>query len=235
MWHAGLMSDAAVALETAEEILDDRGIPKFDGLRSDVLANLGAMSGFCGVNDRREGIKRRVDALQIRKSKVENTPGDQLTRLDHIRYINTESDLAFGYLQEEHLDRVECIAKRCFCEYKTWGNEEEIPFEYAKYYYLMSFVLASQSSSAKALESSEHGLSLICKAAGAEHGMTLLWKFGLANLHYLNKDLQKALALHKEILDVRKKACGEFNGFTLESYSTYGALLHEDGKSDQAE
>lgn len=235
MWHAGLISDGVMALETAEEILDDRGVPKFDGLRSDILANLGAISGFCGVSDRREGIERRHNALHIRKEKFESTPKDQLTRLDHVRYINAESDLAFGYLQEERLDEVERIMERCLREYKSWGDEEEIPFEYAKYYYLMSFVLASQSISGQALSSSEHGLSLISKAAGAEHGMTLLWKFGLANLHCLCQNLPKALDLHKEILDVRKKVCGEFNGFTLESYSMYGALLHEDGKSNEAE
>lgn len=100
----------------------------------------------------------------------------------------------------------------------------------------MSFVLASQASSTEeALGSGEHGLSLMSKAAGEEHGMAQLWKFGLANLYYHNNNLQQALALNKQILDVRKRICGEFNGFTLESYSTYEALLHLDGRSDEAE
>lgn len=235
MWHAGLMSDGAKALETAEEILDERGIPKFNALRSDILANLGALSGFSGVSDRRESMKRRSNALDIRKRKFEKTPENQLTRLDHVRYINAESDLAFGYLQEERLDEVKHIMERCLREYQTWGDEDEIPFEYAKYHYLMSFVFASQSLPAKALESGEHALCLVSKAAGAEHGMTQLWKFGLANLYYHSQNLPQALTLNKEILDARKRTCGEFNGFTLESYSTYGALLHHNGRSEEAE
>ena len=235
MWHAGLMNDGAEALGTAEEILDDRGASTTEGLRSDILANLGALSGFSGVSERRESMKRREKALRIRETKIEETSETRLTREDYIRRMNSESDLAFGYLQEERFDDIKHIIERCLRAYRSWGDEDEWPFEYAKYYYLRSFVLASESSYTEALQDSKHALSLISKAAGAQHGMTQLWKFGLANLHYHNKDLQQALTLNKEVLDVRKNICGDFNNFTLESYSTYGALLYYNGRENEAE
>ncbi|KAL8897522.1 MAG: hypothetical protein Q9207_007174 [Kuettlingeria erythrocarpa] len=67
MWHAGLVDNGSEALQTAENILDDRGVEEINPLRSDILANLGAASRFSGASQRKESMNRRVEALKIRR------------------------------------------------------------------------------------------------------------------------------------------------------------------------
>ena len=234
MWHAGLVDDGSEALETAEHILDERGVREVDPLRGDILGNLGILSGFAGVSQRREGMERRLKALKIRKEVYDGIPDKKITQDDRARLYIAESDVAYGYLQEEEFDKVEEIMERCLTQYKTWGSEDEIPYEYAKYYYLISFVRASQGSIEDAVRESRRGVELVTKSAGAEHSVTQLWKFSLANLLYHSGDMSESLRINEDVLATRRRACGEFNAFTLESYSTCGALLLLNGNAEKA-
>ena len=85
MWHAGLVDDGSEALETAEHILDEREVGEIDPLRGDVLGNLGIPSSFAGVSQRKEGMDRRLEALQIRIEVYEDVPKKKVTRNDEIR------------------------------------------------------------------------------------------------------------------------------------------------------
>ncbi|MCJ1398272.1 hypothetical protein MMC11_001469 [Xylographa trunciseda] len=211
MWHAGLADDGSEALETAEHILDERGVREIDPLRGDILGNLGILSGFAGVSQRREGMERRLEALKIRKEVHDDIPEKKITQDDRTRLYIAESDVAWGYPQEENFDEVEEIMERCLTQYETWGNEDEIPYEYAK-----------------------RGVELVTKSAGAEHSVTQLWKFSLANLLYHSGDIVESLRINEDILAIRMQVCGEFNAFTLETYSTCGALLLLEGKAEKA-
>ena len=234
MWHAGLVPDGSEALETAERILDERGVREIDPLRGDILGNLGILSGFAGVSERKEGMERRLEALKIRKEVYEDIPEKKITQDDHTRLYIAESDVAYGYIQEEEFEKVEEIMERCLTQYKSWDTEENIPYEYAKYYYTMSLVRASQGSINEALDFSRRGVGLVTKSAGKEHSVTQLWKFSFANLVFHSGDVAESLHINEEVLSVRRKTCGEFNAFTLESYSTCGALLLRERKAERA-
>ena len=234
MWHAGLVPDGSEALETVEHILDERGVREIDPLRGDILGNLGILSGFAGVSQRKRGMERRLEALKIRKEVYDDIPKKKITQEDRTRLYIAESDVAVGYIQEEEFEKVEEIMKRCLTQYETWDTEDNIPYEYAKYYYTMSLVRASQGSIRQALEFSRHGVRLVTKSAGEEHTVTQLWKFSLGNLLFHSGDLAESLRINEEVLSVRRRTCGEFNAFTLESYSTCGALLFQQGKADRA-
>lgn len=225
MWHAGLVEAGSKALETAEQILDEREVSFIDLLRSDILGNLGILSGFAGVSERALGMKRRQAALKIRKEVFDSIPEKRRTRNDEIRLYIAESDVAFGRLQEERMDEVEEIMERCLVQYKKWDSEEKIPYEYAKYYYLMALVRASQSSIQKAVEFAVHSVELAAKSAGEDHSVTQLWKFNLGMILFHKGDVARSLQIHEEVLAQRRRVCGEFNAFTLESYSTCGILL----------
>lgn len=234
MWHAGLVDDGSDALETAEDILDKRGVVEIDPLRGDILGNLGILSGFAGVSQRKKGMERRLEALKIRKEVYDEIPKEKITQNERVRLYIAESDVAFGYLQEEKFEKVEEIMGRCLTQYKTWDTEDNIPYEYAKYYYTMSLVRASQGSIRQALDFSRRGVELVGKSAGEEHSVTQLWKFSLANLLYHSGDVAESLRINQEVLSIRRRACGEFNAFSLESYSTCGALLLREGDAEMA-
>lgn len=234
MWHAGLVDDGSDALETAEHILDERGVDDIDPLRGDILGNLGILSGFAGVSQRKKGMEHRLEALKIRKEVYDDIPEKKITQDERIRLYIAESDVAFGYLQEEKFEKVEEIMERCLTQYKTWDTEDNIPYEYAKYYYTMSLVRASQGSIRQALDFSRRGVELVTKSAGEEHSVTQLWKFSLANLLYHSGDFAESLRINQEVLSIRRRACGEFNAFSLESYSTCGALLLREGDAETA-
>jgi len=229
MWHAGLVSSGVESLQTAEQILDERGVEEVDSLRADIVANLAVVSGFSGIGERQRNMERRKEHLRIRKEEFDSIPSKNVSQTDLIRYYNAESDMAFGYLQEENFAQVEEIMENCLTRYKTWGTEDEIPYEYAKYYYLMSFVRASQGSIDAALELSRKGVAAATKSAGEDNPVTLLWRFALANLLFHKGNVAESLELNEEILVSRRKVCGEFNAFTFESYSTCGALLLKEG------
>lgn len=174
MWHAGLVDDGSDALETAEDILNKRGVVEIDPLRGDILGNLGILSGFAGVSQRKKGMERRLEALKIRKEVYDEIPKEKITQNERVRLYIAESDVAFGYLQEEKFEKVEEIIGRCLTQYKTWDTEDNIPYEYAKYYYTMSLVRASQGSIRQALDFSRRGVELVGKSAGEEHSVTQL-------------------------------------------------------------
>lgn len=234
MWHAGLVPDGSKALETAEHILDERGVDEIDPLRGDILGNLGILSGFAGVSQRKEGMERRLEALKIRKEVYDDIPEKKITQDDRTRLHIAESDVALGHLQEEDFEKAEEIMERCLAQYKTWDTEDNIPYEYAKYYYTMSVVRASQGSIRESLDFSRRGVGPVTKSAGGEHSVTQLWKISLTNLLFHSGDIAESLRVNEEVLSVRRRTCGEFNAFSLESYSTCGALLLREGKAERA-
>ena len=231
MWHAGLVDDGSDALETAEHIFDERGVDEIDSLRGDIL---GILFGFVGVSQRKKGMERRLEALNIRKEVYDDIPEEKITQDERTRLYIAESDVAFGYLQEEKFERVEEIMERCLTQYKTWDTEDNIPYEYAKYYYTMSFVRASQSSIRQALDFSRRGVELVTKSAGEEHSVTQLWKFSLANLLYHSGNVAESFRINQKVLSIRRRACGEFNVFSRESYSICGALFLREGDAKTA-
>ena len=201
------MSDGSDALETAEHILDARKVDEADSLPGDIVGSLAALAGFSGVSERQANMERRVQTLRIHREEYESIPAKKITQTDRIRYWNSESDVAYGYLQEEKFDKVEGIMARCLAQYKSWGTLEDIPYEYAKYYYLKSFVRASDGSIEEALDLSKRGVEAVTKSAGKDHPVALLWRFSLANLLFHDGKVAKSLEINERILATRKEVC----------------------------
>ncbi|KAL9015104.1 MAG: hypothetical protein Q9173_000285 [Seirophora scorigena] len=180
MWHPGLVDDGSEALETAEHILDERGVGETEPLRGDILGNLGILSGFAGVSQREKGMNRRLEALKMRKEVHEDIPKKKVTRNDEIRLYIAGSDVAFGHLQDEKFEEVEEIMERCLKSIQVLGYRGQDTLRIRQILLHHFF-------------------------AGAEHSVTQLWKFSLVNLMYHSGDVAQSLRINEEVLATRKR------------------------------
>ncbi|KAL9036049.1 MAG: hypothetical protein Q9180_004523 [Flavoplaca navasiana] len=225
MWHAGLASEGHKALDTAIHIMDDEKVDKDDPRRGDACAKLGILMSYNGVSDRRETLEHRKQAWEIRHKEFESKSANETTRNDEIRLYNVKCDLAWTYLHERDFAQALPIMEDCYTKYKSWDTEEKIPFEYAKYYALTSVIFMGQGKPDIAVKHAERGSALIEKAAGSQHPVTQQWRFVLGMMAFHAGAEEKSLEINQDILSTRKNVLGDFNHFTLESYSTCAGLL----------
>ena len=235
MWHAGLFKDGEEALETAEHILDDNNVGREHPLRGRIHEHLGIIASFSGVSERDAVVERRILALEARTASHDTIPAGRLTRDDNIRRYNVESDLAFGYLQYEYFDEAEEKMEMCLNKYKSWGSEEEIPFEYLKYNHIISYVKMAQGKPVEAVQHAKKGAALGELCAGLMHPMTWLVRFTLSHHLFLAQAKEECEAEIRSVLSARAKICGEFNRFTLEACAFCASVLAERGKHEEAE
>ena len=236
MWHAGLATEGHEALDTAIGVMDQAHLESDDPMRGDTYAKLGILISYNGVSDRRETMRLRQKAWDIRHKEFDDKPPDERSRNDEIRLYNVKCDLAWTFLHERQVDKIEPIMKECYNKYKAWETEEaKIPFEYAKYYTLMSFVRMAQDKPDVAIGYARKGAELVEQAAGPGHPVTQLWRFALGMMVFHTGNVEKSLEINQEVLRSRKTALGEFNHFTLESYSTCAGLLLRLDRAQEAE
>lgn len=158
-----------------------------------------------------------------------------MTRVDEIRRYNVESDMAFGHLQWEDFDAAEKQLEMCLEQYKKWGSEEDIPFEYLKYNHIISYVCMSQGTPVEAVKHAKKGAALGEVCAGLMHPMTQLVRISLSNHLYLANEMEECEKEIRGVLSARAKKCGEFNCFTLEGCSFCAFVLAQRGKYEEAE
>ena len=200
MWHAGLLDTGFQSLLNAEEILDQKDVDEDHELRGDLHVNLGIISSFTGVSERKASMQRRLRALDIRWKHFDDIPVRKRTRIDEMRYENARTDLAIAYMHEENFVEAEGIFEACLDKYKTWDTEDIIPFEYAKYYKFMSFVLMSHGRESEAIRYAQKGVELMEKAAGTESPLYHATRFLLANILFHAGNIESSLLLNEDIL-----------------------------------
>ncbi len=225
MWHAGKFTEGETALETAEQILDENETKPSNPLRANIYSILGIISSFEGVSQRTRSMEYRHKAIETRDEALGKIPLSKMSQEQEMLIWNVKSDLAYGFAQEEDFMRVREIMEKCLEQYKKWDSEEKIPYEYSKYYQLMSCCLMDENQPQEAIEAITKCASLMTKTAGRMHSMTQLMWFitGILTWHAGLKE--RASEIHLRVLEDRKRVLGEFNHFTLESYSTCGRLF----------
>jgi tetratricopeptide (TPR) repeat protein len=238
MWFSGKFPEGEKALGTAENILDDNKAKWNDELRAHVYAMLGIITSFEGVSERKRSMEFRKNAYFSRNQGIGRKPESDRTRDEDIMVWNMHSDMAFGYIQEEDWESTAKNMDECFEQYQKWDkNEMAIPYEYAKYYQLMSFCHMAEQKPVEAIKAISRCLELMEEAAGKAHPMSQLIKFCHACLLWHTQGAEvryKALEINKAVLEHRRDLLGEFSHFTLESYSTCGKLCYDAGEVDLA-
>lgn len=234
MWHAGLVADGICALHTAIDIMRNKKVSKDRPLQTDVYAKFGTLLSLNGISDRSKSFHFRKKAYDLRHKKFDLKDPNEITTNDRIRLYNIKCDMAWHYVHSGQLATGEALLESCLEEYRKRGTEDELPFEYARYFIMMAFVRIRKGMVDIAVTFSKRGAALMETTAGVEHPMTQTWRFLLGVVMFHAGALQKSFDIHDGVLQVRKTMLGEFNRFTLESYSTCGALLLRLGRNQEA-
>jgi tetratricopeptide (TPR) repeat protein len=237
MWNTGLFKECEVAISLAETILETLPYEQAGELMTVVDGIMAKISDLTGVSKRSEGLRRCLRRVESRRKFYAAIPTESVTRTDEIRLFNSEADVGYTLMQDNRFTEAEEIYERCLVAYKSWSLiEEEIPFEYAKYYHHMAHVRALQGRLVEALALGSHAIKLQeLHNRGPLSPMVQLYRFSYGMHLYHAGHLQKSLEIHEDVLKTRIQISGALNPWTLDSYSAVGMLLSLLGNHIKAE
>lgn len=233
LWERGMTGAGLRLLRSAETVLD-----RLDDddtlLRANIHVIINLLIQDYGLTRIAESEKRSRKALEIRVNYRKQTNPEDYTRNDDILLHNAWSDYGCVLLQYNRYEEAEPIFQQCYTKYLQWGSEAEIPYEYYKYNHHYAFCRLYHYDFARAVELAETGLRLITLATGQSSAANKT-KFDLACILLQSGDTQRALALHKEVLEANLRLHGKFNFLTLQSYYAVGAVNAYTGNLAEAE
>ena len=233
-FERGITHEGLLLLNTAENVLGANNTTLSEGsqvMRADIHAMIGIMYDDLGIDKRREAFWRREKALEIRKRTFEEAKTK--TRKDEILVYNSEMEYAISLLHYHRYAEAEPIIERCLVKFKEWGSEEEIPFEYAKYYNKIALVRMYQGRLDEAIPLAAKGVQLMEKT-----GYSLFssrFRFDMACMILQRGDLEEALRVHKAVYDQRLETVGPENQLSLHSMYAIGAIHELEGRLEEAE
>ncbi|KAI0855114.1 hypothetical protein F4860DRAFT_521970 [Xylaria cubensis] len=237
MWHNRQFPDGEKALLASKDILKSHNYDSMDPLYGDINSTLSSIYDFIGVSRRKESSQLRASAFEIRAKEWASIPDLSRTTKDHNRFIASKSSLAIHLLHaddpakaQEALD----LSEVCLQAYKIWGSEQQIPFEYAKYYHITATALAQLGRIREGLERAERASKLMRAHSGPLEHLTLMMDFMLGNLYYFSGNIDRALTINERVLDLRRTVSGEVSIETFESYSMTGYLYFLVGRLGEA-
>ena len=233
LWERGMTSEGLRLLKSAEAILEKLGKVNFQ-LRANIHVVINLLIQDYGLSNIAESETRSKKALEIRLDYRNQTKPEDYTRNDDILLHNAYSDYGCVLLQYNKYEQAEPIFRRCYTEYLQWGSETEIPYEYYKYNHHSAFCRLYHHDFARAIELAEEGLRLITLATGQSSAANKT-KFDLACIVLQSGDIQRALALHKEVLESNMRLHGKFNFLTLQSYYAVASVNACVGNLSEAE
>ncbi|KAI1123776.1 P-loop containing nucleoside triphosphate hydrolase protein [Nemania abortiva] len=241
LWHTGQIRECTAAMDTAESIIERqppevRGHQDVEMLLSDIYLVVGIVADCIGVSRRRQSLDYRLKLLELRERELGGIPPELVSRDDEIRWGNAKGDLACAYLQRCEFRKTRDIMEELYNNYyQKWGSEEEIPYEYSKYWHHMGHVLMAEGQPDKAIEWSLKGMELDLAHAGSIDSTVLVDLYDVACLLFNAGRIEESLEAHEEVLDKRIRTCGKGAQFTLESYEAVGIIQHMLGRDKEAE
>ncbi|KAI0407262.1 P-loop containing nucleoside triphosphate hydrolase protein, partial [Xylaria palmicola] len=241
LWHTGQIRECTAAMDTAESIIkmQPQCVQRSQDceiLLSDIYLVAGIVADCVGVTRRRQSLDYRLKLLELRERELGDIPPERVTMNDEIRWGNAKGDLACAYLQRSEFGKTRDIMEKLYTDYyQKWGSEEEIPFEYSKYWHHMGHVLMAEGQPDKALEWSRKGMELDLAHAGSIDSTVLIDRYDIACLLFNAGKVAESLEAHEEVLRLRIQTCGKSAQFTLESYEAVGIIQHLLGRNQDAE
>ena len=224
------MTEGIWFLESAERILDDLDIDKDTKLRADIHCILSLSFASHGPRRDAETMDRRAEAIRIPKFIYAANPSD---RTSDVLLTNSSDDFALSLLGDFEYDKAGEIFHTCYQRYRCWGSEDELPFEYGKYYMNTARVKMWQGKYQDAIRLGRRGVELFEKAVG-DTWNALLAQFVLAYILLQSGNLHAALDLHLQVFATRTKTCGKYDFNTVLSSYAVGATYHHLGEMSAA-
>lgn len=220
-WEQGVTKEGIQMLYTAEEIFEGL-FDDTSATRANIHTAIAMMTENTGIYRRKEGLERREKVLAIRERIASEKK--TLNRQEEMLLYNAYMDLVLSLLQYNDYKQAEPIVYRCLEKYKEWGTEDEVPYEYAKYYHNLSIVQMFHQDFENAIDSAKLGVYWMGKSG--KIALSYRFKFDLACILTQSGKLREALEMHKGILKARSFIYGKNNELTL--HSCYAvAVLHE--------
>lgn len=223
LWEQAKNNDSLELLKSAELVLGQLGSDN-DLLKANIdiiVAILIQKHGFTQIPESLDRIKR---ALHTRTVYQETTPAEKYTKTDEVLLYNARSDYGYALLQYNNFKEAEPIFTECLAKYKEWGSEEEIPYEYSKYYHCMAWCNMYRYKFATSLKFAEMCVKYVTLATGAKSPSTNDCKFDQACMLLQSGDTGQALLVHTEVLETRIRLHGTSYYQTAQSFYAVGAL-----------
>jgi tetratricopeptide (TPR) repeat protein len=224
-FEQGIIVEGLLLLHTAENVLDASSSPALEEhqvMRANIHAMIAIMYDDVGITKREEAWKRRETALSIRQRTFENSKGQ--ARKDEMLVYNSWMEYAISLLHYHRFTDAEPIINKCLAKFREWGSEDDIPFEYAKYYNKIALVRMYQGRFKIAIECAQKGMELM--SSTGYNMFTSRFKFDMACIVLQSGDLDRALQIHVEIHQQRIETVGPSNPLSLHSMYAIGAI-HE--------
>lgn len=222
LWERGMNAEGLQLLRSAEAVLQKLDTTE-DMLKANIHIIIALLIQDYGIAYIAESKDRIWQALQIRKDYQSRISKEEYTRTDDILLHNAWSDYGCVLLQYNQYAKAEPIFAHCLTKYREWGKDEDIPYEHAKYNHHMSYCQMYRKNFDEAIRLGELGVHFVILATGQSSAANK-WKFDHACIVLQSGDIEKALALHMEVLDARIQQHGKSSFLTLQSYYAVGAL-----------
>lgn len=222
--------DGVGFLTSALKILDNLGVDRDAKLRADIHSIMGEFYSGRGAMWRAESVAEHTEALVIRQKAYDANPDDKIT---DVLLRNATNDLACCLLSQNRFEEAALAFQVCLKQYKIWGSEEDMPFEYQKYYSNNGLVQAWRGDYDEAIEGLRRSTEL------SRMHSTKTWhycmnNFSLGCVLLQSGDIQGALDAHLETLKVRADLYGKHEAATIISSYAVGATYHQLGDPHSA-
>jgi len=226
----GAEYDGLGFLDKSEAILDSLKVEENHRLRADIHCMSGLLRNPMGCEQRDESLRRLRLARDIRAYQFELNP----TRDNDVLLQNANTDLGILLLNSYEFREAEELFEGCLVQYRKWDPvEDNIPFEYSKYYYNAGIVRMWQKRLNEALDFLQRSVSLAERAFGKE-GQFWDNLFMLACVTAQTGDLDRSLELHREVLDAKNSQFGRHSRTTILSTYAVGSLYAALNQPDEA-
>ncbi|KAI8158984.1 hypothetical protein K4K49_004321 [Colletotrichum sp. SAR 10_70] len=226
----GTLYDGLNLLRTAISLLDRIEYDRDSKLRADINCMVGLLMLEMGCKDRIQGTDHLLEVRRIRAVIYQQHPDHHDS--DVLR-MNAISDYALCLMNYHRFNEAGEDMLKCYKRYQEWGTIDDNPFENSKHFGNYSIVLMFQGKMADAIDSVTRCLELTERFSG-KNAQWYRRLFLLASIHLQAGDLQKALALHLEILEARLKQDGKHDANFLLSLYAVGAMYHHLNNVDEA-
>lgn len=234
MWDRGLTKEGQEVLRTAEEVLDDINYPAETTIRANIHIVLAIIVEDVGISSRLEALERRKKAYAIRKSIFDTKGPTSRTLEDGILLFAALVDLARSYQQSNNFEEVKAICDRAYKQYKEWGDDSVIPFEYSKYWRLLAFASAYAGDTATAVAYSQRAARLQARADPTAL-LANMFKFDWILMLFQDERWEEGTKQLESLHGYREEHCGKNNHLTLQSGLCLGIAYYRQGNYLRAE
>jgi tetratricopeptide (TPR) repeat protein len=234
LYDRGHIDEAYKINKMVEKLLDRQGHPKISRLRADILVIIGLCSDFMAITKRQEGLEIRQQCVEIREQCYAQIKDGDVTLDDKILLYNSYTDLVCSQQQINDFEGARKNLELCFERYQEWGTEDDIPYEYSKYYNQMAYVLLHENDCAKAVEFAKKGYELVEQATPGAL-IVVLYKLDYTNILFQQGEQLEALDTLQQLLEICERDCGKDNVLTLGVRLNVGIVCYFLGRADDAQ